>query len=221
MTIQADEILSKDEAEERDEAATELRRIADDAKSITVDDDESYQHALDRLERVKKVHSVVESIADRFREAAYEAYQRQLEIKKDLLSPGEEAIDHLKSEAESYYERQLESERERQKRLKEKAQENPEKAKEVISELKESEAPVPDAEGVHYRTRWKARLDTESYDRDQAKRLVAHAVAEGRAPASLIEVSKSELNKLAKQRKHEHGIEGITVERDDTLVDRR
>lgn len=192
-----EKIISEEEIEEVEETENKLEKVSEGATEITVETDEDYLRAVEKLREVKDLYDLVESLLEPMRASAYNHYKTILNHKKSVLSSGDEAIEALKSEIENYAEekRQIEGD-----------------SKESKDEDSGKES-VPEVEGAHYRETWSGEV-TDMED-------LCEAIANGEAPAHLVEPNKKEINKMARQfKKNLDNIPGLEANVDRTFIDR-
>jgi hypothetical protein len=247
MSIGGKFVVTTEDTLEIGGVADKLAAIADEAKYVDVNDDATYRIAVDYLDQIDKIFSVVEEIVERFRKPAYEYYKGVLAEKRSMLEPGEEARLVLRLKISKYHkDREMKAEAERKKALEiakqsilEKAtslytdaiesgdREASSKAKEMLTNLVEEASAIvesediqaaPEIAGITFRDKWVANLKDP---RDESLRLLCGAIAEHKAPLGLVRFDRVEANKLARALKDEMKIPGISVTSGETLVKKR
>lgn len=203
FSVGGKDVISHADIKEVMDVQARLDEASEQCLALEVVDDESYERAGDYLQSVSAVHRVVEGTIEPFRKRAYDFYKGILEQKKSMLDPGERAIKHLKQQIAAYVKQIEAKQREERERLIEAAKETGDYEIEV-------ETQVPDVATMSTRSKWVAELTDI--------KALCRAVADGKAPASLVSLNQSEANRVAKSLKGSVRIPGIRVIEEKIVV---
>jgi hypothetical protein len=199
---------------EYEEIQREAYTFAERAKLVVVTDNESYSLAANTLKSIKDYLKRVDDRLEPGKRAAYASYQEWLDLIKDAKTHYLEAEIHIKAQIAKYREederlrqaeearlrqiaRQQEEERRLQEALLAELEGNHEEAEEILAEEVYAVPPIvektlPKVEGISTVETWKAEIvDLMA---------LVKAVAEGRAPISLLSGNQTAVNSIAKHK---------------------
>lgn len=226
--------------EEMDPLLKQLVKLEDYALALHIVDNETYQYAIDMLDKVSDLHKLLESVSERFREPVYRAYVEVREEKQKVLASAEMAIEVLRKKLSEYVvlQEQLFQD-ELDKRLEDKKKETEERLMEEVAaavekgdteraeklfDVLEKRSYTIDIELPHgpdtpdhvtYREYWTAEI-AEPYSKSIKE--LCGAIAEGRAPVDLIKLNQKVANEIARSLKDEMNVPGLRVIRKKSLV---
>lgn len=233
VVIGSEKVVDETSLENLDELSDKLNNVVVRAKSVEISDENSYNEAVELLDRIDETFSIIEEIIERFRKPAYDYYKQVLEQKKEILGPGEEAKEYIRKQLADYKVRQEEERRKnRQKELQRTTEQkvrkmreefarsleegDEERAEEIMEKIASGDVDVelpehndddtvPERNDIHYRESWQFQLENP---RDSAIKKLCGAIASGDVPTDAVKINKSRLNKLARQLKGELNVPG-------------
>lgn len=203
FSVGGKEVISHADIEEVMDVQARLDAASEQCLALEVVDDESYEQAGEYLQSVSSVYKLVEGTIEPFRKRSYDFYKGILDQKKQMLDPGDKAIKHLKQQIAAYVKQIEAKQREERERLIEAAKETGDYEVEV-------ETQVPEVATVSTRSKWVAELTDI--------KALCRAVADGKAPASIVTLNQSEANRVAKSLKGSVRIPGIRVREEKIVV---
>jgi colicin import membrane protein len=197
------------------------------ARALKVESDEDFHEAGNLLVGIKGLRKEIEDHHRPVIAAAFAAHKAATAAKKKLDDPLDEAERTIKRSMSAYHDAQERRRREEQARLEAEARRQEEErrlaeaqaleaegrhgeAKAVIEEpiiapVAPAPPPVPKVAGVSMRETWSAEVT------DLAA--LVRAVADGKAPAGLVQANQSALDQLARALKATMAVPGVTVRR--------
>lgn len=226
-----------------EEVEVEVAEVCDRLLLLEINDTTDYDRAGNALLEIKDNLKRVDDVFEPMRKATYKAYQEVMAQKKGLTEPLDLANTHIRALMTEYVERKEAEYAEAERKAIEVARKQAEleREKELEAALKKGDeqkaealvaAPItvkqdrivvkdeiPVSDRVTYRDVWSGDLIGDDQDtRDNSLRALCHAVAEGSAPLSLIQVNTKTLNALAKSLKEDMQFAGIRAIRKRTTV---
>lgn len=211
-----------------DEKKLELRAMENQseelvvlANTMKVESQADYEAAGTFLKTGREFQKAVKEFMDPITKSAKEAHTQAVARRDALLNPAKKAATIVEGKMETWYDAEEAKRKEEEARLQAEAQKEAEERK--IAEAKaledagehdaaqavldEPPAPpppkiaAPKADGVSHRKTWKGECVN--------LQLLVEAVAAGKAPITLLQPAKSEINSYAKSTKGVHKIPGI------------
>jgi len=129
-------------ADKVSQVAQEAMRMRVGALTFFVKDDITYQTATNGLKKIKGVRKMIKDLLDPMVKAAYDAYKKNADRRKEIEAPLDEAERHLKNQMAKYVDEKERERREAERKARDEADKKMREAEKASAEGRHTEADI-------------------------------------------------------------------------------
>jgi len=141
-TFLAPEQPAEKPADQVSQVAQQAIQMRDGSLKFFVKDDAQYQTATNGLKKIKGVRKMIKDLLDPMVKAAYDAYKKNADRRKEIEAPLDDAERHLKNQMAKYADLKERERRDAERKAREEADEKMREAEKAAEEGRHTEADI-------------------------------------------------------------------------------